>query len=191
VSFLRDGEPVAMSKRAGAFVSLDELIDEVGRDAARFHLLMFSSDVTMRFDIEAVKHQSLENPVYYVQYGYARIASILRKATERGVALRPLDEVDLSRLEHDAELDLLRAIADLPEQIRTAAEFRAPHRLTHAAQEIATRFHRFYTECSVLSDDDEMTQARLWLSRGAQQVIGTLLGLLGVSAPESMDRTDD
>jgi arginyl-tRNA synthetase len=190
VSFLRSGQPVAMSKRAGTFVSLDELIDEVGTDAARFNLLMFSADVTMRFDIEQVKAQTLENPVYYVQYGHARIASILRKAAERGVELRPVAEADLSRLEHEAELDLLRAVADMPSQVATAAEIRAPHRLTHAAQDLAARFHRFYTECPVLSDDAELTQARLWLCRGTKQTIANLLGLLGVSAPESMERAD-
>jgi arginyl-tRNA synthetase len=190
VSFLRDGVPVAMSKRAGTFVTLDELIDEVGTDAARFHLLMFSNDVTMRFDIEAVKRQSLENPVYYVQYGHARIASILRKAVERGVEIRPIDDVDLSRLEDDAELDVLRAVADVPGQVASAAELRAPHRLTHAAQDLAARFHRFYTECPVLSDDAELTQARLWLCRGTKQAIANLLGLLGVSAPEAMERSD-
>jgi arginyl-tRNA synthetase len=190
VSFLRGGEPVAMSKRAGTFVSLDELIDEVGTDAARFHLLMFSADVTMRFDIETVKAQTLENPVYYVQYGHARIASILRRAAERGVDLRPIGDVDLSLLHHDAELDLLRAVADMPSQVATAAEIRAPHRLTHAAQDLAARFHRFYTDCPVLSDDAELTQARLWLCRGAKQTIANLLGLLGVSAPESMERAD-
>jgi arginyl-tRNA synthetase len=121
VSFLRRGEPVAMSKRAGTLVTLDELIDEVGTDAARFHLLMFSADVTMRFDIETVKAQTLENPVYYVQYGHARIASILRKAAERGVELRPIADADLSRLQDEAELDLLRAVADVPSQIATAA----------------------------------------------------------------------
>ena len=190
VSFLRDGEPVVMSKRAGTFVSLDELIDEVGTDAARFHLLMFSNDVTMRFDIETVKRQSLENPVYYVQYGHARIASILRKAAERGIEIAPIDRTDLSRLEHEAELDVLRGIADVPSQLATAAELRAPHRLTHAAQDLAARFHRFYTECPVLSDDAELTQARLWLCRGAKQTIANLLGLLGVSAPEAMERSD-
>ena len=190
VSFLRGNEPVAMSKRAGTFITLDELIDEVGTDAARFHLLMFSSDVTMNFDIEAVRRQSLENPVYYVQYGHARIASILRKAAERGVELRPIEQADLSRLEHDAELDLLRVLADVPAQIASAAELRAPHRLTHAAQDLAARFHRFYTECAVLSDDAELTQARLWLSRATKQVIANLLGFLGVSAPESMERVE-
>jgi len=190
VSFLRGGEPVAMSKRAGTLVTLDELIDEVGTDAARFHLLMFSADVTMRFDIETVKAQTLENPVYYVQYGHARIASILRKAAERGVELRPIAEADLSRLEHESELDLLRAVADTPSQVATAATIRAPHRLTHAAQDLAARFHRFYTDCPVLSDDVELTQARLWLCRGAKQTIANLLGLLGVSAPESMERAE-
>ncbi|MEX2406711.1 MAG: arginine--tRNA ligase, partial [Actinomycetota bacterium] len=155
VSFLRGGEPVAMSKRAGDFITLDQLMDEVGADAARFHLLMFSNDSTMNFDIEAVQRQSMDDPVYYVQYGHARIASILRKAAERGVALRPVEGADLSLLTHEAELDLLRAIADVPAQIHTAAEFRAPHRLTHAAQDLAARFHRFYTECPVLSEDAE------------------------------------
>jgi arginyl-tRNA synthetase len=106
------------------------------------------------------------------------------------VASQPIAEVDLSMLRSEPELDVLRAIADLPEQVAAAAEFRAPHRLTHAAQELAARFHRFYTECPVLSDDPELTQARLWLCRGARQAIANLLGLLGVSAPESMDRTD-
>jgi arginyl-tRNA synthetase len=190
VSFLRDGLPVPMSKRAGNFITLDELIDEVGADATRFHLLMFSSDVTMNFDIEVVKRQSMDNPVYYVQYGHARIASILRKSAERGVELRPIGEVDLAALATESELDLLRAIADVPGEIGRAAELRAPHRLTHAAQRLATSFHRFYTECPVLSDDAVLTQARLWLCVGAKQAIANLLGLLGVSAPEAMERTD-
>jgi arginyl-tRNA synthetase len=190
VSFLRDGVPVPMSKRAGSFITLDELIDEVGTDAARFHLLMFSNDATMNFDIEAVQRQSMDNPVYYVQYGHARIASILRTALERGVALEPISAAHLSLLVHDAELELLRAIADAPAEIGRAAELRAPHRLTHAAQDLAARFHRFYTECPVLSDDAALTQARLWLCLGTQRVIANLLGLLGVSAPESMERAD-
>lgn len=188
VSFVRGGEPVPMSKRAGNFITLDELIDEVGTDAARFHLLMFSNDATMSFDIEAVKRQSLDNPVYYVQYGHARIASILRKAAERGVEVHPVEQADLSLLSHEAELDLLRALADVTAEIRTAAELRAPHRLTHAAQDLAGRFHRFYTDCPVLSDDEGLTQARLWLCSGTKQVIANLLALLGVSAPESMER---
>jgi arginyl-tRNA synthetase len=190
VSFLRDGVPVPMSKRAGAFITLDELIDEVGTDATRFHLLMFSNDATMSFDIEAVKRQSMDNPVYYVQYGHARIASILRTAADRGVELKPVADADLSLLSNEAELELLRVIAEAPAEIGRAAELRAPHRLTHAAQEMAARFHRFYTECPVLSDDAPLTQARLWLCVGTGRVIAILLGLLGVSAPESMERAD-
>jgi arginyl-tRNA synthetase len=190
VSFLREGEPVPMSKRAGNFITLDELIDEVGTDATRFHLLMFSNDASMSFDIEAVKRQSMDNPVYYVQYGHARISSILRKAIERGVELRSIDEADLAALSHESERELLRAIADVPSEVRRAAELRAPHRLTHAAQDLASRFHRFYTERPVLSEDDRLTQARLWLCVGTKRVIANLLELLGVSAPESMERAD-
>jgi arginyl-tRNA synthetase len=191
VSFLRGGEPVKMSKRAGTFVSLDELIDEVGADAARFHLLLFSNDRPMNFDIAEVARQTLENPVYYVQYGHARIASILRKAAHEGVELRPVEEADLTLLATEREQDLMRAVADVPGVIATAATQRAPHRLTHAAQDLAATFHRFYTECRVVSDDDALTQARLWLSWTTKQVLANLLGLVGVTAPESMERLED
>jgi len=190
VAFVRDGVPVPMGKRSGNFIALDQLLDEVGSDATRFHLLMFSNDVTMNFDIEAVKRRSMDNPVFYVQYGHARIASILRTAAERGIQLRPIAEVDLSALTHEAELDLLRALAEVPGLIREAADLRAPHRLAHGAQDLAARFHRFYTECRVVSDDDGLTQARLWLSAATKQVIANLLWLLGVSAPERMERED-
>ncbi len=190
VSFLRGGEPVPMSKRAGTFLTLDDLLDEVGADAARFHLLMFSNDAAMNFDIDEVKRRSLDNPVYYVQYGHARIASILRKAAERDVVLGPLQDTDLFRLEHETELELLRAIAELPAQVLAAADLRAPHRLTHSAQELAARFHRFYTECPVISEDEPLVQARLWLCVATKQVLATLLDLLGVSAPEAMERED-
>jgi len=190
VSFLRGGEPVPMSKRAGTFVSLDELIDEVGTDAARFHLLLFGNDHTMRFDIEAVKRRSMDNPVYYVQYGHARIASILRTARDAGVILRPIDEVDVSILVEPAEIELLKALADVPGLIAKAATLRAPHRVAHASQDLAARFHRFYTECRVVSDDAARTQARLWLCRASGTVLANLLGILGVSAPERMDRVE-
>ncbi|TMK61454.1 MAG: arginine--tRNA ligase [Actinobacteria bacterium] len=188
VSFLRGGEPVPMSKRAGMFVSLDELIDEVGADAARFHLLLFGNDHTMRFDIEAVQRRSMDNPVYYVQYGHARIASILRTASEAGVELQPIETVDLSILVEPAETELLKALAEVPAVIAKAATLRAPHRVAHASQDLAARFHRFYTECRVVSDDAARTQARLWLCRASGTVLANLLGILGVSAPERMDR---
>jgi arginyl-tRNA synthetase len=192
VSFLRNGEVVKMSKRSGSIVTLDELLDEVGVDAARFTLLTSSNDSAMNFDIELVKRQSMDNPVYYVQYGHARIASILRKAAAQGVALRPIDEVDLGLLTEEAELDLLRALAEAPAQIATAADLRAPYRLTHAAQDLAGRFHRFYAEHRVVDEQAaELTQARLWLCAGTKQTLANLLTLLGVSAPERMDRADD
>jgi len=190
VSFLRGGQPVKMSKRAGTYITLDELIDEVGTDAARFTLLMHSNDSPMNFDIEDVKRRSIDNPVFYVQYGHARIASILRNAGERGVSLKPIEETDLSLLSTEAELDLLRTIAEMPDLVLRAAELRGPHRLAHYAQELAAGFHRFYTECRVITDDEPLTQARLWLSTGAKQAIGNVLALLGVSAPESMERID-
>ncbi len=190
VSFLRGSEPLQMSKRSGTFVSLDELIDEVGADAARFHLLLFSNDHSMRFDIEEVARRSMDNPVYYVQYGHARIAAIVRKAAETGVSLQPIDDVDLTLLTHDAETELLRALADMPEALARAAELRAPHRIAHASQDVAARFHRFYTECRVVGDDPALTQARLWLCQASQQVLANLLDVLGVSAPQRMDRDD-
>jgi arginyl-tRNA synthetase len=188
VTFLRGGQPMKMSKRAGSFVTLDALIDEVGTDAARFHLLMFSNDHTMRFDIDEVKRASMDNPVYYVQYGHARIASILRKAAAEGMAVDP--DADLAPLAHEGELDLIRALAGLPGVIEEAAARRAPHRLAHAAQDVAGRFHRFYTDHRVVSDDAAATAARLALCAATKQVLAIALSLLGVGAPERMDRED-
>jgi arginyl-tRNA synthetase len=190
VSFVRGGEPIKMSTRAGEFITLDQLIDEVGSDAARFHLLMFSNDHPMNFDIDEVARHSLDNPVYYVQYGHARISSILAKAAESGVAVKPVADVDLGVLTSPAEGELLRVLAGVPGQLAEAARLRAPHRITHLAQDVASRFHRFYTECRVVSDDEGLTQARLWVCRATQQVIANLLTVLGVSAPERMDRLD-
>jgi arginyl-tRNA synthetase len=190
VSLYRGGEAIGMSKRAGTFVTLDELLDEVGADATRFTLLSRSNDSSLDFDTEVVKRQSMDNPVYYVQYGHARIASVLRHAAERGVGLQPVEEADLSLLSTEAELDLLRVIAEMPEEVRQAADLRAPHRLTHHAQDLAARVHRFYTDCRVVTDDDALTQARLWLCAAAKQAIANVLALLGVSAPQSMERID-
>jgi arginyl-tRNA synthetase len=190
VSLLRGGQAVGMSKRAGTFLTLDELLDEVGTDALRFTLLLRSNDATMEIDIEDMKRRSMENPVYYVQYGHARIASILRNAAERGIDPGAIEDADLSMLSSEVEFDLLRRIADLPKQVADAAALRAPHRLTHYAQELAAQFHRFYTECRVLTEDESLTRARVWLCVGSKQAIANVLGLLGVSAPDSMERAD-
>jgi arginyl-tRNA synthetase len=191
VSLYRGGQAVKMSKRAGDLITLDELLDEVGPDAARYALLSRSSDSPINFDIEEVTRQSLENPVYYVQYAHARIASILRHASERGIERAPLESVDLELLATESELDLLRKISDLPEEVEVAANLRAPYRLTRYAEDLAALFHRFYTECRVVTEDAGLTQARLWLCHAAKQTVANVLALLGVSAPESMERADE
>jgi arginyl-tRNA synthetase len=188
VALYRGGEPVRMSKRTGDIITLDEVLDEVGPDAARYTLLTRSTDTALDFDIDLVKSQTLENPVYYVQYAHARIASILRYAEEHGVALEPFEKVRAEELVHETELDLLRKIAEMTEQVRFAAEGRAPYRLTRYTEELAADFHRFYTECRVVTEDPELTQARLHLSAASRQVISNVLAILGVSAPESMER---
>ncbi|HEX9824620.1 MAG TPA: arginine--tRNA ligase [Actinomycetota bacterium] len=188
VALYRGREPVKMSKRAGDIVTLDELLDEVGVDAARYTLLTRSPDTPLDFDIELVASQTLDNPVYYVQYAHARISSIIRYAEEQGVGLVPFEETPVELLTHDAELDLLRKVSELPEQVTLAANLRAPHRLTRFAEELAATFHRFYTECRVVTDDEGLTRARLLLAAATRRTIANVLGLLGVSAPESMER---
>lgn len=190
VALYRGGEPVRMSKRTGDIITLDEVLDEVGPDAARYTLLTRSTDTALDFDIELVKSQTLENPVYYVQYAHARIASILRFAEQQGIVLEPFEKVRAEELVHETELDMLRKIAELPEQVRFAAEGRAPYRLTRYAEELAAAFHRFYTECRVVTDDPDLTQARLHLGAATRQVIGNVLAILGVSAPDTMERLE-
>ncbi len=190
VTLYRAGQEVKMSKRSGDLITLDELLDEVGADAARYTLLMRSSDSAIDFDIEVVTRQTMDNPVYYVQYAHARIASLLRVAGERGVELPPWRDVDLNVLTEPAELDLIRALSELPETVGLAAESLTPHRLARYTEEVAAAFHRFYNDSRVIGGEAGVTHARLWLSAAAKQVIGTALALLGVHAPESMERLD-
>jgi arginyl-tRNA synthetase len=187
----RGGELVRLSRRAGDIITLADILDEVDPDVARLTFLLQSIDTPQTFDLDVVTAQSMENPVYYVQYAHARIASIGRKAAERGVVRRPLEDVDLSVLVHDRETELLRTLALYPEVVGEAADLRAPHRVTTWVREFAKDFHGFYRDCRVISDDDALTQARLWLAEACQIALSDALGLLGVSAPDEMARLDE
>ncbi|MFZ5918981.1 MAG: arginine--tRNA ligase [Chloroflexota bacterium] len=186
VTILRDGQPVRMGKRLGTAISLVEVLDEIGPDAVRFFLLSRSADSQMELDLELAKRQSSENPVYYVQYAHARIASILRHAQETGIRV---GDGDVSLLQHPSELALVRKMLQLPEIVETAALQMAPHHLTYYAQELAAAFHAFYRDCRVVSTDPAetaITQARLKLVQAAQTVLARVLSLMGMSAPEQM-----
>jgi len=186
VRLLSDGEVVMMSKRAGDVILLSELVDEVSKDAARFFFLMRSADSTLDFDLELAKSQSSENPVYYVQYAHARICSILRKAEEVGVKVLPASEVNLALLGHSSEIELIKKLSELPDLVAEVAGSYETHRLTRYAQDLAAIFHGFYTECRVVSEDEELTKARLALVDAARTVLTNTLHLLGISAPEKM-----
>lgn len=185
VRLYRGGEIVRMSKRTGTTVSLDELIEEVGRDAARFFFIMRSPDSHLDFDLELARKQSQENPVYYVQYAHARICSIFRQAEAAGAAIPQPEAVDFSVLD-DEERALLHKIAEFPEEIHTAAEALAPHRIARYIQELAGSFHSFYNHHRVLSDEKELQDARLTLLSCVRITLKNALGILGVSAPEHM-----
>ncbi|MDR7519673.1 MAG: arginine--tRNA ligase [Armatimonadota bacterium] len=184
VRLKNEGEALRMSKRAGEFVTLRDLIDAVGVDAARYFFAMVSPSVPMDFDVALALRPSQDNPVYYVQYAHARIAGILREAAAAGCQAG--EEPPLHRLEDDREAALIHTLAELPEVIRTAGLRREPHRLCAFAREVAEAFHLFYTHCRVLSDDPDLSAARLALVEATRVVLRRLLGLLGVSAPERM-----
>jgi len=186
VTILRGGQPVRMGKRLGTVISLAEVLDEIGPDAVRFFLLSRSADSQMELDLELAKQQSNENPVYYVQYAHARIASILRHAAEVSVEVK---DGDVSLLAHPSELALIRKMLQLPEVIEAAALQLSPHHLTYYAQDLAAAFHVFYRDCRVVSTDPadaSITQARLKLSLAAKTVLARVLRLMGMTAPEQM-----
>ena len=164
-------------------MTLDELLDEVGVDAARFFFLMRKSDSHLEFDLDLAKQQSTDNPVFYVQYAHARIASVLRQAGEAGIALAPAP--DLSPL-GAPEVEVVRAVASWPDVVETAARDLEPHRIVFHALDLAGAFHRYYNRQRILTEDRAPTQARLALVRAVQQVLRGALGLAGVTAPERM-----
>jgi arginyl-tRNA synthetase len=177
-----------MSKRLGNTVDLSELIEDIGPDATRLLTLLSSIDSATTIDLDVIREQSRENPVYYVQYAHARIASINRVAAERGVDRLPLAGVDVALLVHERELDVLRALFELPDVMQAAVEERAPHKVTTWVRELADRFHGFYHDCYVMGEgvSPELTQARLWLVEAVRIGLAIGLEMLGVHAPDSM-----
>ncbi|MCH8813470.1 MAG: arginine--tRNA ligase [Chloroflexi bacterium] len=183
VSLKRGGEVVKLSKRAGQIVTLRELVDEVGPDAARYNFVARAADSHMDFDIDLAKKQSAENPVYYVQYAHARIAGILSQAGER---FADYSGGDVALLTHEAELALIKKMLRLPELLEQVVDSLEPHQLPYYATELATSFHDFYERCRVLSDDEALSKARLKLVSAAKIVLTRVLDLMGMTAPERM-----
>ena len=183
VTLRRGGELVRLSKRSGDIVTLHEVIEEVGVDACRFFFLARSADSQMDFDLELAKKESQDNPVYYVQYAHARIASILRLAKEMEISF---NDGDVSLLAAEPELSLIRKMLMLPEIVELIANTLEPHHLTYYAQDLATAFHSFYKQCRVVSDDEPLCKARLKLVAAAKLVLARTLHLMGMTAPETM-----
>ena len=186
VNLVQDGGPVRMSKRAGTVVTMEDLVDAVGVDAARYSLIRSSVDSTLDVDIDLLRRRSNDNPVFYVQYAHARLASLARNAVDLGVT--PGTEYGL--LEHPREGDLIRTLGEFPTVVASAAELREPHRVARYLEALASAYHKFYDACRVLPMGDEETtelhRARLALCDAARQVLANGLGMLGVSAPERM-----
>lgn len=186
VRLLSGGEIVMMSKRAGDVILLSELVDEVGRDSARFFFIMRSADSTLDFDMELAKSQSNDNPVFYVQYAHARICSLLRLAQDGGLSVPSAAGTDLTLIGHEAEVALTRKLADYPDMVAEAGLSREPHRIARYVQDLAAIFHSFYTECRVIGEDSALTNARLVLVNSTRIALANALRLLGIGAPEKM-----
>jgi arginyl-tRNA synthetase len=186
VRLYRGGEIVRMSKRTGRYVTLDELLEEVGRDAARYFFVMRSADSHLDFDLDLAKSRTNENPVYYIQYAHARICSIFRQLAESGREEPRADTVDVTLLQEAAERALIRRLADFPDEVAQAAFDLAPHRIAHYAHDVAGFFHSFYNAHRVLGAGDGLEKARLLLARCTGVVLRNALQLLGVAAPERM-----
>ncbi|MDH4320633.1 MAG: arginine--tRNA ligase [Desulfobulbaceae bacterium] len=186
VTLVRDGKQVKMSTRKATFVTVDELLDEVGIDVARFFFLMRKADSQLEFDLDLATKESQENPVYYVQYGHARLHSIQKQAAAKGVGRGELTAADLGRLVEPEELVILKSLAAYPGLVESAAQALEPHRVIFFLQELAGQFHSYYNKHRVLADEAELAQARLWLVEAVRVVLRNGLTLVGVTAPESM-----
>ena len=174
-----------MTTRGGTFVTLREVLDEVGKDSARFIFLTRRADAHLDFDLDLAKQQNAENPVFYVQYAHARLASVLRQAEAQGITLAPAPTL-LPLLSLEEELDLLKLLAGYPDVVEGAARQLEPHRITYFLTELASRLHSYYRNHRFITEDAELTQARLWLVLGVKTVLAHGLGILGVTYPESM-----
>ncbi|MPY99472.1 MAG: arginine--tRNA ligase [Actinophytocola sp.] len=190
VNLVAEGKPVRMSKRAGTVVTLEDLVDAVGVDAARYELCRYSVDSPVDIDLDLLRRHTNENPVFYVQYAHARLASLQRNAADLGLATPGADEIDFGLLDHPKEGELIRTIGEFGSVIAKAAELREPHRIARYLEELASAYHKFYDVARVLPQGDDaadaLTYARLALCEAARQVIANGLSLLGVSAPERM-----
>jgi arginyl-tRNA synthetase len=191
VTLLRDGQPVRMSKRRGEFVLMEELLEEVGRDAARFTFLTRRHDSPLEFDLAVATRQTSDNPVFYVQYAHARVGSLFRNATEQGVVVPTWSQVDLRPLVLEEEQALIKRLLQYPELVAGAARAREPHRVAYYLTELAGLFHPYYKAHRIITDDRALTLARLGLCAAVAQVVRNGLDLLGVSAPESMSRAEE
>jgi arginyl-tRNA synthetase len=187
VTVMRGGEEVKISKRAGSYVTLRDLIDEVGCDATRFFFIMRKPDAQLVFDIDLAKQQTNENPVYYVQYAHARICSIFENAADKGfITHKSPAPSELVCLKTTEELQLVKLLSALPDTIVDCATHFEPHRLTYYLTELAGCFHSFYNKNRVISDDLVLTAARLYLLKRTAQTLKNALSILGISAPERM-----
>jgi len=186
VNLTRNGVPFKMSKRAGTFVALSEVVEEVGSDAVRFNFMTRRIESQFDFDLEAAKAKDAENPVYYVQYAHARVCAVLRKAVSEGVEIMNIDDVDTSLLISDEEQKLIKMLLSYPELLQTAAERREPYRIATYTMQLAAAFHSFYHKHRVIGVEHDLMQSRLLLLKGTAQVIKNGLALLGVSAPDEM-----
>ncbi len=186
VAVVRHGQPVPMSKRAGTFVTLRDVVQEVGADAARFIFLTRRSDSHLDFDLDVAKEQSRENPVYYVQYAHARLASLFREAESRNIPVPARDAVDAALLDLEEEQNIIKALAKYPEVIEEAALAYEPHRLTFYLQDLAGLLHNYYFKHRVITEDLKRTGAKLFLMKQVKTVIQSALRILGVAAPERM-----
>jgi arginyl-tRNA synthetase len=186
VTLMREGQPVKMSKRAGEFITMDDLLEEVPRDAARYFFIMRNTSSHLDFDLDLARAQSMDNPVWYIQYAHARCCSIFRQAEAAGISSDDWASADLTLLAEPSELDLVRKMAAFPDEVLSAALERAPSRIAKYGLDLASVFHSFYSECRVIGDDVALTMARLALVDAAKTVVANALNVMGIEAPERM-----